>query len=158
MNNGATQDWTYTINNLSYDPDDLFEGDANGLSAFQILFSEPLPELANPTGPTGWTTTSAADGIGWFILSSQGEGIDIGESDSFGFTTARRELLSQTAAEQLSYMDSFWDFDQASPIFRGDLLVPGALSPPVVPEPAAATLFVVGLLVVRRAVSRHARA
>ena len=56
VNNGASQDWTYTINNLSYDPDDLFEGDANGLSAFKIIFSEPLPELANVMGPAAWTS------------------------------------------------------------------------------------------------------
>jgi len=160
VDNGGTQDWIYTIDNLSYDPSDPFEGDANGLSAFQILFSEPVAEVANIMGPAGWATTATPDGINWSILSSQGEGIGIGESGAFSFTTLRREIVTQTAAQGQSYMNSFRDFDQASRVFRGTILVPGALDPSMgapIPEPGAATLFVVGLLVVGRAASRSRR-
>lgn len=158
VDNGTTQDWIYGIDNISYDPNSLFEGNANGLSTFQIIFSEPVAELANVMSPAGWTTTATPDGISWSILSSQGEGIGIDESESFSFTTLRREIVPQTAAERKSYMNSFRDFDQASRIFYGDLLVPGALNPSdAIPEPGAATLFVVGLLVVWRAASRRSR-
>lgn len=143
VDGGVTQDWTYTISNLSYDPT---PGTTNGLSGFNIVFAADVPELSNVFGPAGWENNCCAptDGAEWDIKHSAGFGIAVGASDSFGFTTDRREIVFQGAAELGSYMHSWEDFDQPTTLFRGGILVPGALNP--IPEPGTAALIGLGLL------------
>jgi hypothetical protein len=153
--NGLTQDWTYTLTNLSYDPAAPL---SNGLSGFNLIFAAPVAELSNVFGPAGWFNNCCGTppplGSEWDINNVTGFGIPIGGSDVFGFTTDRREivLVDGVAPGITSWMHS-WVNNTQTPQFTGDIIVPGDLNP--IPEPAGLALFAVGCLIVQGAVRRR---
>jgi hypothetical protein len=131
-------EWRYTIHNISYDP---FPGASNGLSGFNLVFPQAIPEMANQYGPAGWGMNCCTGGppfnAEWDIANIGGFGIAIGGSDVFGFTTAPRYDVITSS----SWMHS-WVSNSQTSTFSGDISAPGAL----VPEPGTLLLFGSGLL------------
>ena len=142
-------EWRYTIFNINYDPN---PGMSNGLSGFNLVFPQEIPELANQYGPAGWFMNCCTPGpphnAEWDIDNSTGFGILPGFSGVFGFTTAPRfDVITID-----SWMHS-WKFDSQVSIFSGSISVPGAL----VPEPGTMLLVGVGLLTLARSGRRRKR-
>lgn len=93
----------YEVQNLSYDP---IPAVTNGLSGFQIIFNQPVPELhdqQSPLPPTGpWTLNAFSgspppSGVEWDVpgvtVPPTFLGIMPGQTGSFSFCTDEREEL-----------------------------------------------------------------
>jgi hypothetical protein len=150
---GNSQDWKYTIDNLSFEP---FPGQSNGLSGFNLVFAASVPELGGVFGPAGWINnccgTPPPAGSEWDIRNSGGAGILVGSSDMFGFTTDRRDIVEVMGAPGTSWVHS-WVMDGQVNTFQGDIAVPGQLNP--IPEPSSVALFSVGFVLVGTVLNRR---
>jgi hypothetical protein len=137
-------EWRYTINNISYDP---FPGQSNGLSGFNLVFPQAIPELANQYAPVGWffncCGTTPPFGAEFDINNAAGFGIPIGGSGIFGFTTDPRWDVINSIGDATpdSWMHS-WVSNSQTITFSGPISVPG--NP--IPEPSTMLLLGGGLL------------
>lgn len=127
---GDDMKWEYVVNNIDYDPS---ENVTNGLSGFQIVFDNPIPELFDQESPViggPWEQNSYSgviNGAEW-DAPLPGDGIMPGETGVFSFHTYPRQDIMQTDNQSWAHTwspidgTSFQDF-----IFNGNHSVPGAL-------------------------------
>jgi len=93
--------FAYTVTNVSYDP---IPGTTTGLSGWQLVFPQPVPELHNQLSPTiggpwvqnGFSGFAPPNGAEW-DADPPGVGIFPGQSGTFSFCTApRKDLVVNT--------------------------------------------------------------
>ena len=134
--------WYYGVDNIDYDP---IPGTSNGLSGFQLVFTEAITEFADQTAPNANWQMNAFSGqfppwaAEWDITNTGGLGVMPGDKQWFSLTTGIREVV---VADTGGWMHSWINDGQSSTFSLGEIATPGAK----VPEPSTLLLFGTGLI------------
>jgi len=132
----------YSVLNLSYEPS---PPDSNGLSGWQLIFNQQIPELHNQMSPTiggTWMQNAFSGsfppfGAEWDVMNSGGAGILMGQTGVFSFCTDPRQdiVVNQPPANPLGPGPNgwahTWTFDFQDFLFNGPNSIPGDLIPQI---------------------------
>jgi hypothetical protein len=136
-------EWRYTVTNNSYDPN---PGTSNGFSGFETALPASVPDLQDIYAPNASWDFNCCSGqpVEWDIDNTAGDGVMIGETGVFGFSSLPR-LITQSNG-----WFHTWENDGQTDIVDypgGDgVEVPDVLAPPIsVPEPITLALLGIGL-------------
>lgn len=142
----------YVVNNVNYDP---IPGVTNGVSGWQLVFPEAIPELHNQQSPAvggPWDQNCCGEvppfGAEWDVAGPPNLGIMPGQTGIFSFCTARRPdiVLSSNENEGWAHTWTCEEGCEQAFIFNGPNSVPGGLTAATPAVSSLGMLLLVGAL------------
>ena len=130
----------YRVLNISYEPT---PGSSNGLSGWQLVFNQAIPELHNQMSPgiggtwmqNAFSGMAPPFGAEWDVMNSGGAGIIIGQTGVFSFCTdPRQDMVVNNPPASPSGDGTYgwahsWINDSQVFLFNGGNSIPGDLIP-----------------------------
>lgn len=135
-------EWQYQVHNISYEP----SMGTNGLSGFQLVFNQAIPELHNQMSPAvggPWMQNAFSGqfppfGAEWDVTNEEGIGILPGQTGTFKFCTDEREDIivndppQNTEGSGPNGWAHSWEQNSQVNLFNGPNSIPGDLIDKVV--------------------------